>query len=140
MAAYPILAHQLKAQAGERQCLTVNMVLSAGGGAAEEGASLPRLLVALSALALERFGAAPDNRHPHVLRELAGSGQLGGPVDLFAGRPLHFRKEASGYRLHSIGPALRDDAVGKDDLVPAASPRPKVSNQKQVQRRAATTP
>ena len=53
----------------ERPCLPVNLVLSAAGNSGEETASFTRLLVSLTALALERFDAAREHNCQKSLRE-----------------------------------------------------------------------
>ncbi len=119
MPANRILAQEPAAQAGEPQFLTVNMVVPETGDTAEGSAGFGRLLLALSALALERFGAAPEDHCQDALREYVPSCLAGAPVDPFDGQLLRFRKADSGYQLHCIGPDVSDAPSGKGDLASA---------------------
>jgi hypothetical protein len=100
------LAQRPAAQAREEEFLTVNMVMPAGGDSAKETVGFARLLFGLAALALERFGAAPENHYPDALRELGPASGPGTPLDPFDGQPLRYRNEDGGYVLHSIGPDI----------------------------------
>ncbi len=109
-----ILARQLAAQAGEAKFLTVNMVMPATGDTAGGSAGFGRLLLALSALALERFGAARENRCPDALRASVPSCLAGAPADPFDGQLLRFRAADGGYQLHSLGPDLTKSSSPAD--------------------------
>ena len=108
-------AQQPAANAGEPRFLTVNMVMPAVGDSAKEAGSFTGLLLALSALALERFGAAPENPSLDALREPVPSCLAGIQVDPFDGQLLRFRKADSSYELHNIRPDLKDAPGGKGD-------------------------
>ena len=95
------LAQQSTVQVGEVDLLTVNLVMPATGDTAEGTASFAGLLFGLTALVLERFGAAPQNHYSDELRELVPSCLAGIPVDPFDGQLLRFRKADSGYQFHS---------------------------------------
>lgn len=131
--AHQNIARQLTAQAGGEEFLTVNMVMPAVDETAKETASFGRLLFALAALALERFGAAPENCCPDALHAFVPSSLAGMPADPFDGQLLRFRKADSGYQFHSIVPDLGKAPGGKRDLAlpivgsPRFSPPPKGS-------------
>jgi hypothetical protein len=80
------------------------------GDAAKEAGCLASLRLASTALALEQFRAAHDNRYPDTLRELTPDYLTSTPVDPFDGLPLRYRKKDGGYLLYSIGPDLKDDS------------------------------
>ena len=96
-----------------------NLMLPALGSKKEAG-SLAHLRLSQTALALERFRAAHDNRYPDALGELSPQLLPAVPVDPFDGQSLRYRKQDSGYLLYSIGPDLKDDGgqrtpAGKGD-------------------------
>jgi hypothetical protein len=94
--------------------------------AKKEAGSLAHLRLSQTALALERFRAAHDNRYPDALGELSPQLLPAVPVDPFDGQPLRYRKQDTGYLLYSIGPDLKDDGgqrppVGKGDSTSGTS-------------------
>ena len=88
---------------------------SAGGFASlavavkREAACLANLRLALTAVALEQFRAAHDNRYPTALSELTPSYLDAVLTDPFDGQPLRYRKQGAGYVLYSIESDLKDD-------------------------------
>lgn len=124
MANHQAPPEQLAAQAGEEEFLTVNMVMPAADDTAEGAAGFAHLLLSLAALALARFGAAPENHHTEALRELGPSSLPEVPADPFDGQLLRFRQANSGYQFHSIRPDLTDapDAKGDPALTIVSSP------------------
>jgi hypothetical protein len=79
------------------------------GAVRREARCLANLRLALTAVALEQFRAAHNNRYPAGLSELTPD-YLGAPLlDPFDGQPLRFRKQAAGYVIYSIGSDLKDD-------------------------------
>ena len=95
-------------------------------GSKKEAGSLAHLRLSQTALALERFRAAHDNRYPDALGELSPQLLPAVPVDPFDGQPLRYRKQDTGYLLYSIGPDLKDDggqrpSVGKGDSTSGTS-------------------
>ena len=74
-----------------------------------EAACLANLRLALTAVALEQFRAAHDNRYPTALSELTPSYLDAVLTDPFDGQPLRYRKQGAGYVLYSIGSDLKDD-------------------------------
>ena len=80
------------------------------GDAAKEAGCLASLRLGMTALALEQFRAAHDNRYPDALAELTPDYLTSTPVDPFDGQPLRFRNKAGGYLLYSIGPDLKNDS------------------------------
>src|SRR5262249_55588733 len=85
-----------------------------------EAGVVARLRLAQTAVALERFRSANNNRYPDTLNELAPKFMASVALDPFNGAPLHYRKAATGYVLYSVGPDLKDDngqrRMGSDDL------------------------
>jgi hypothetical protein len=103
--------------------LAIIEVLLAGlaGRTATEAQCLARLRLGWTAVALEQFRAAHDNRYPATLSELTPEYLPAAPADPFDGQPLRYHKKDDGYALYSIGPDLKDDSgerSGKDrDMV-----------------------
>ena len=97
------------------QLLTVNLVLPADGNSANKSASFTRLLFDLTALALERFGAAPADHRQDALRESVSTCLAGVRVDPFDGQLLRFSRADTGYQLHGIGPELAEAPSGNDN-------------------------
>jgi RNA polymerase sigma factor (sigma-70 family) len=88
----------------------------------KEASSLANLRLALTAVALEQFRAAHNNRYPPTLSELTPDYLSATLLDPFDGQPLRYRQQGAGYALYSIGPDLKDDGgrrmKGKDgDMV-----------------------
>jgi hypothetical protein len=117
------LGRQLVAEALDRHLVVLDLVLpSLGRRTVTEAECLARLRLGWTAVALEQFCAAHDERYPAALSELLPD-YLSAPLtDPFDGRLLRYRKKGSGYALYSIGRDLKDDAGrrldGKDgDLV-----------------------
>lgn len=134
------LAQHPEVQAGEEEFLTVNMVLPATGDTVEGSASFGRLLLALSTLALERFGKARENLCPDTLREFAPSCLTGAPADPFDGRLLRCCEEGNGYPFHSIGSDLMEGLGGKGDLALTFTGWPQVSPPEVAQSQVASSP
>jgi hypothetical protein len=76
---------------------------------AKEAECLASARLGLTAIALEQFRAAHDNRYPAALSELMPAWLSAVPLDPFDGQPLRYRTKGSGYALYSIGPDLKDD-------------------------------
>jgi hypothetical protein len=74
-----------------------------------EANCLANLRLALTAVALEQFRAAHNNRYPAALSELNPSYLNAVLIDPFDGQPLRYQKQGAGYVLYSIGPNLKDD-------------------------------
>ena len=98
------------------QLLTANLVMPAAGNSGEEAVSFTRLLFGLTALALERFDAVPENPCQDVLPESVPSALAGVPVDPFDGQLLHFRPTDTDYQFHSAGHHVTPTPVGERDL------------------------
>ena len=75
-----------------------------------EARCLANLRLALTAVALEQFRAAHDNRYPAALSELTPTYLDATLMDPFDGQPLRYRKQGAGYVLYSIGPDLKDNS------------------------------
>jgi hypothetical protein len=74
-----------------------------------EAGCLANLRLALTAVALEQFRAAHDNRYPASLSELIPNNLDAVLTDPFDGQPLRYRKQSAGYVLYSIGADLKDN-------------------------------
>jgi RNA polymerase sigma factor (sigma-70 family) len=74
-----------------------------------EARCLANSRLALTAVALEKFRAAHNNRYPATLSELTPNYLDMTPTDPFDSQPLRYRKQGAGYVLYSIGPDLKDD-------------------------------
>jgi DNA-binding transcriptional MerR regulator/predicted HicB family RNase H-like nuclease len=74
-----------------------------------EARCLANLRLALTAVTLEQFRAAHNNRYPAGLSELTPSYLNTVLTDPFDGQPLRYRKQDAGYVLYSIGADLKDD-------------------------------
>jgi hypothetical protein len=79
------------------------------GAVSREASGLANLHLALTALALEQFRVAHDNRYPASLSELTPNYLDATPMDPFDGQSLRYRKQGAGYVLYSIGPDLKDN-------------------------------
>jgi hypothetical protein len=113
--------------------LTVNLVLPAAGNSGEEAVNFTRLLFGLTALALNRFGAAREHHCQNTLRESVPPRLAGVPLDPFDGQLLRFCKADDGYQLQRIRADLRDDPSGKGDLVTPVVGSPQVSPSERAQ-------
>jgi hypothetical protein len=80
------------------------------GAVSREASGLANLRLALTAVALEQFRAAHDNRYPATLSELTPNYLDATFMDPFDGQPLRYRKQGAGYVLYSIGPDLKDNS------------------------------
>jgi hypothetical protein len=105
-----IIQEQL-AEAAKRKTLLLGVLLPGfTGRSSKEAELLARLRLGLTAVALEQFRAAHNNRYPKDVSELAPE-YLPGPVlDPFDGQPLRYRANGGGYVLYSVGPDLTDDS------------------------------
>jgi hypothetical protein len=75
-----------------------------------EADCLTHLRLGLTAVALEQFRSAHDNRYPDDLSALTPDYLAATPLDPFDGRPLRYRKQGAGYVLYSAGSDLEDDS------------------------------
>jgi hypothetical protein len=80
------------------------------GRTAREAECLAHLRLGLTAVALEQFRAAHENRYPDALSELTLGYLASTPADPFDGQPLRYRRKGGGYLLYSVGPDLKDDS------------------------------
>ena len=111
---------RLKADDFVRRCVTeaadkklvIPEMLLAGlaGRAVTEAECLARLRLGLTAVALEEFRAAHDNRYPAALSGLTPTYLSATPIDPFTGQALHYRTKGNGYLLYSVGRDLKDDS------------------------------
>jgi hypothetical protein len=104
------LIHQKSAEAaGKKLAIIEWLVPSLARPPAKEAECLASARLGLTAIALEQFRAAHDNRYPATLSELTPACLSAVPLDPFDGQPLRYRTKGSGYTLYSIGPDLKDD-------------------------------
>jgi hypothetical protein len=96
--------------AAKKLVLVQVLLQGLGGRVAQEAKGLASLRLGLTAVALEQFRAAHDDRYPTALTELTPDYLSATPVDPFDGQPLRYGKKGSGYWLYSIGPDLSDDS------------------------------
>jgi hypothetical protein len=68
------------------------------------------------ALALAAFKAEKGS-YPASLVELSPAYLRDVPIDSFVERPLVYARQGDGYRLYSVGPNMKDDDGGKDELL-----------------------
>jgi hypothetical protein len=80
-----------------------------GQPVSREASCLANLRLALTAVALEQFRTAHDNRYPATLSELTPNYLDATLMDPFDGQTLRYRKQGAGYVLYSVGPDLKDD-------------------------------
>ena len=105
------LIRQRVSKAADKKLAIIEWLLPGlAGDAAKEAGCLASLRLGLTALALEQFRAAHDNRYPDALAELTPDYLASTPMDPFDGQPLRFRKKSGGYLLYSIGHDLKDDS------------------------------
>jgi hypothetical protein len=117
------LGRQLVAEALHKKLVVLDLLLpSLGRRTGVEAECLTQLRLGTTAVALEQFRAAHENRYPAALSELTPEYLSGPPADPFDGQPLRYQKKGNGYTLYSIGPDLKDNSgarkSGKDgDIV-----------------------
>ena len=105
------LGRQLVAEALDKKLVVLDLVLpSQGRRTGVEAECLAQLRLGWTAVALEQFRAAHENRYPAALSELTPEYLSVAPADPFDGQPLRYQKKAGGYVLYSIGPDLADDS------------------------------
>ncbi|MDB6064326.1 MAG: hypothetical protein JWR26_534 [Pedosphaera sp.] len=74
-----------------------------------EAHDLACLYMTQTALAIERYRLATQDRIPDKLDDLVPSLLPSVPADPFDGKPLRFKKLPKGYMVYSIGPDRKDD-------------------------------
>lgn len=84
---------------------------------AREGAVVVRLRLAKTAVALERYRFAHQNRYPDSLNALVPEYLPTVPEDIFADSPPQYRRRGEGYVLYSIGSDRKDDGGSKENDV-----------------------
>ena len=105
------LVRQRVAEAVEKKLMVLVWLLPGfEKQAAQEAGCLASLRLGLTAVALERFRAAHENRYPDNLAALSPDFLGSTPADPFDGQPLRYRKKGDGYSLYCIGPDLKDNA------------------------------
>ena len=110
------LAPQPVAQDGEKPCLTVKVVLPSMIDSAERAAGFTGLLKTLTALAFERFGAAPETHSPDALLDDSSPSRAGVSADPFDGQPLRLGEADSSHELHRSLPDQKQDSDGSGDF------------------------
>jgi tetratricopeptide (TPR) repeat protein len=75
----------------------------------KEAQDIARMNIIQSALAIERYRLANQDRLPDKLDDLVPSLLPSVPSDPFDGKPLRFKKLPKGYMVYSIGPDRKDD-------------------------------
>ncbi len=88
----------------------------------KECIGVAQMRLAVTAIALEQYRAAHENRYPAALSDLQPDKVKEEIVDPFDGQTIRYRPDGDGYVLYSIGPDLKDDSGlpmrGKDgDIV-----------------------
>ena len=97
--------------ATNKNCILSSMFLPALPNVApKEAIGLAMLRLAQTAIALERFRAAHEDRYAETIKELTPEHMVAVPMDPFDGKPLRYRKAGNGYILYSIGRDLKDDS------------------------------
>ena len=101
--------------------VTAMMVPSIARVSRAEAASVARLRLGQTAIALQQFYNSNGNKFPDALTELSPKFIGSVPNDPFDGQPLRYRKAGAGFLLYSIGPDLKDDGgvrrAGSDDVM-----------------------
>lgn len=99
------------AEAASKKALILSVLLPGfANRSAKEAELLADLRLGSTAVALEQFRGAHNNRYPTDLSQLNPEYLLGPALDPFDGQPLRYKANGSGYLLYSIGPDLRDDS------------------------------
>jgi hypothetical protein len=100
MAKADALGRQLVAEALDKKLVVLDLLLpSLGRRTAVEAECLAQLRLGGTAVALEQFRAAHENRYPAALSELTPEYLSVTPADPFDGQPLRYRKRGCGYLL-----------------------------------------
>ena len=96
--------------AAGRNLLLVGMfMLGLEGRAGREAGCLAHFRLGSTAIALEQFRAAHENRYPASLSEFAADHPPSSMADPFDGEPLRYQRKGNGYLLYSLGQDRRDD-------------------------------
>jgi hypothetical protein len=82
---------------------------SLAGAVSREARCLANLRLALTAVALEQFRAAHNNRYPASLSELTPDYLVATLMDPFDGQPLRYQRLPTGYAIYSVGDGITDD-------------------------------
>ena len=97
-----LVARDELAEARSRKLTALEAVLPPfAGRATQEGECLAQLRLGVTAVALEQYRRAHDNRYPDMLSALSPEYLSATPVDPFQGRILAYQKEGLGYTLRS---------------------------------------
>jgi hypothetical protein len=97
-----LVARDEMADARSRKLTAMEAVLPPFvGRATQEGECLAELRLGATAVALERYRRAHDNRYPETLAALSPEYLPTTPVDPFQGRTLVYQKKGFGYTLRS---------------------------------------
>jgi hypothetical protein len=105
-----LISQRVTKAADKKLAIIAWLLPGLAGDAAKEAECLASLRLASTALALEQFRTAHDNRYPDALAELRPDYSASTPVDPFDGQALRYRKKGGGYLLYSVGPDLKDDS------------------------------
>jgi hypothetical protein len=113
------LVQQRIADANSKKLVLVGLLIPGlGGRVAKEAEGLAGLRLAMTAVALEQFRAAHQNRYPSSISELKPDYLAATLADPFDGQVLRYRRKENGYVMYSIGPDLKDNTgepmSGKD--------------------------
>ncbi len=85
------------------------LIPSLAKSASKDAAALANLHDVQTALAIERFRLANQDRLPDKLSDLVPAFLPAVPADPFNGEPLHYKKLSTGYEVYSVGPNRQDD-------------------------------
>jgi len=98
-----LVARDEVAEARSKKLTALEAVLPLfAGRATQEGECLAELRLGATAVALEQYRRAHDNRYPDSLSALSPEYLSSTPVDPFQGRALVYQKKGFGYSLRSV--------------------------------------
>jgi len=105
------LIRQRVTEAADKKFVFSELLISGlTGPIAKEAGCLAALRLGSTAVALEQFRAAHQQKYPAALSELTPDYLAATQADPFDGQPLRYRQNGGGYLLYSIGPDRQDDS------------------------------
>ncbi len=105
-----LIRQRVTAAADKKFVFTKLLISGFTGPIAKEAGCLAALRLGSTAVALEQFRAAHQQKYPAALSELTPDYLAAAQADPFDGQPLRYRQNGAGYLLYSIGPDRQDDS------------------------------
>jgi hypothetical protein len=107
-----LIQQQISAAAAQKNILLGVILAGFAGQSAREAAALARLRLGMVASALEQFHIRNHN-YPEDLSALVPEYLSGAISDPFDGEPVRYRKDPTGFTLHSVGPQISESSSAR---------------------------